>query len=116
MNKILTLVAIGFVPSISFAQNLDLSYFEEAIIGIGDLITLLIPIVIALGLLFFIWGMVQFIIAAGDDEAKAAGKQRMVWGIFALFVIVAVWGIVQLLADIAGVETGGEIDVPSVPL
>jgi hypothetical protein len=71
--------------------------------------------VIALGLLVFIWGMVQFIISAGDDDAKAVGKQRMVWGILALFAIVAVWGIVQLLADITGVETGGEIDIPSVP-
>jgi hypothetical protein len=116
MVRILSILAIVFTPVFTFAGSVDLSYFEDAILALGDLIELLIPIVIAIGLLMFIWGMVQFIISAGDDEARAVGKYRMVWGIFALFAIVAVWGIVGLLADITGVETGGEVDVPSVPL
>ncbi len=120
MNKTqvtLSIIAVQalFLPVAVFAQTSpDLDYFEEAIISIGALVEQLIPIVIAIGLLFFIWGLVQFILASGDETAKEVGKRRMVWGILALFVIVAVWGLVDLLAGITGVETGGTIDAPSV--
>lgn len=108
-------VLTSLVPVMVFAQaSPDLGYFEEAIVSIGDLVEQLIPIVIAIGLLFFIWGLVQFILASGDEAAKEVGKRRMVWGILALFVIVAVWGLVELLAGITGVEVGGNIDAPGV--
>lgn len=101
-------------PLFAFAQSPDLTYLDDVVNAIGELVNQLIPIVIAIGLLFFIWGLVQFILASGDEGAKEVGKRRMVWGILALFVIVAVWGLVDLLAQIVGVDVGGTIDAPSV--
>ena len=105
---------LATAPLVTQAQAPDLDYFDTAVVAIGDLVEQLIPIVISLALLFFIWGLVQFIIASGDETAKEAGKRRMVWGIFALFIIVSVWGIVELLAEMTGVSVGGTIDIPSV--
>ena len=70
MIRILSILTVMLMPAVTFAQSVDLSYFEDAISALGNLIELLIPIVIALGLLVFIWGMVQFILAAGDDEGN----------------------------------------------
>jgi len=98
------------------AKAPNFNYFESTIESVGNLVTQLIPLVIALGLLFFIWGLVQFIMSGGDDDAKTKAKSHMVWGIIALFVMIAVWGIVQLLGDIAGVDIGGTVDLPSINL
>jgi hypothetical protein len=113
-SKILPILAVFATPAFAFAESPDFSYLDDAVTSIGLLVGKLIPILIALGLLFFIWGLVQFIMAGGDDAAKEKGKSHMVWGIIALFVMISVWGIVGLLSEITGVETGGTVDAPSV--
>jgi len=109
-------LGLFLVPSVTYAQSPDLSYIEDALQALADFVAQLIPLVIAIGLLFFIWGLVQFIIASGDEDAKEVGKRRMVWGVFALFVMVSVWGLVQIVADMVGAEVGGTIDIPTVDL
>lgn len=62
-----------------------------------DLISLLIPIVAAIALLAFFWGLAKFILHSDSDSAHEEGRQIMFWGIIALFVLVSVWGIVAVL-------------------
>lgn len=66
--------------------------------------------------LYFIWTVIGYIRA---KEAKDADekKKAMVRGIIGLFVIVAVWGIVKLIATTFGVTTGNNanINVPCPP-
>jgi hypothetical protein len=38
----------------------------------------------------------------------------MIWGIIALFVMSAVWGIVRLIASTLGIDTNTSITPPSV--
>jgi len=90
----------------------ELGFFDNLVTQIGTLINALLPVVIALGLLLFIWGLVQFIFSSGDEAAKDEGKRKMIWGVIALFVIVSVWGLVELLNQITGIEQGaGYADV-----
>jgi len=110
----LSTLSLSILPSIAFAQGPNLNYIQNAVDQIGFLVEQLIPLVIGIGLLFFIWGLVQFILASGSEEAKEVGKRRMIWGILALFVIVSVWGLVQLLAEISGVQLGAAVALPSV--
>ena len=58
----------------------------------------IIPLIIALGVAMFVWGVVKFI---GNEQAaeREQGKQFMVWGIVGLAVIFSVWGLVNLLGD-----------------
>jgi hypothetical protein len=91
-------------PADGAVPNID---YVDGIVGtLGDFIEQLVPIVIALGVLFFIWGLVQFIFASGDEAAKDEGKRKMIWGVIALFVIVSVWGLVALLNQLTGVDQG----------
>ena len=59
----------------------------------------LIPLVFTLALLYFLWGMAQFIYKSTDEAGREAGKQHMAWGILGLFVMVTVWGLVTVLAN-----------------
>jgi len=105
--------ASALLPVAAFASGPDLGYVDSAVSEVGELVVQLVPVVIAIGLLLFIWGLVQFIMASGDDEARAVGKRKIIWGIVALFVIVSVWGLVGLLNDLTGVEQGTEFEAPA---
>lgn len=108
--------ALPFAPFVAFgASAVDVGYFTQLITAVQGIITTLVPLVIALGLLFFIWGLVQFIFASGDEAAKDEGKRKMIWGVVALFVIVSVWGLVALLNQLTGVAAGGTATLPGVP-
>ena len=118
MKKVLITLA-AFSPLLALAQpqnagKPDLGYISSLVNSLGDILNLLLPIVVTLALLFFFWGLALFILNADNEEARGKGRSIMVWGIVALFVIVAVWGLVGLLAQIFGVETGKSAPVPGV--
>ena len=57
--------------------------------------------VFGLGLIYFFWGLVGLIRSSDKDRENA--KQRMLWGIVALFVMVAIGGILNFLIDTSGI-------------
>lgn len=108
-SSLLALVALPFVGQ---AQNFD--YIADASTGIGGTIQSLTVIVAGLALLFFFWGLAKFILNAGDENARQSGKQIMIWGVVALFVMVSVWGIVVIMRQITGAKTDTDLTAPCV--
>lgn len=107
------IAALAFAPAVASAQNL--SNLETLLRSIGRLIDIALPIVVAIGLLAFFWGLVKFIFAGA--EAKEEGKSLMIWGLVALFVMVSVWGLVRFIGNAIGItQEGGTITPPSVQL
>ena len=78
-------------PMLSFAQSL--TAINDLAAGFGKIVNTLIPVMMALAVLAFFWGLVKYIASAGDETAKESGKNLMIWGMIALFVMVALWGI-----------------------
>jgi len=64
-----------------------------------------IPLIFALALVMFVWGVVQFVIKSDEETKKEKGKQFMLWGIIALTVMVSVWGLVEILGATFKVKT-----------
>ena len=117
MNTFFKALSLGLITPVFVFANADLGYLTTLVTDLGGLVGTLIPLVIIIGLLFFIWGLVQFIAASGDEAAKDEGKRKMIWGIVALFVIVAVWGLVEIVAGLFGVTVGEDLaDTPGVTL
>ena len=108
MKKI-AIITLALIPTIAFAQTLG-----AILTTIGTLIATATPIVVALALLYFFWGLATYILAAGEEEARAKGRSMMIWGIIALFVIVSIFGIISILQGTFGVTPGGTVQVPSV--
>ena len=89
--------------------------FGKIICEIGQYLNLIIPVLITLGVVFFIWGVAQYVIAA-DEEAKTKGRDKMIYGIIGLAVIVGVWGIVGLLNASFGLQAQqSNIVIPTIP-
>lgn len=65
----------------------------------SDFITRLIPFIIGLTVLFFLWGIFKLVFSAKDSEARAEARGYIIWGIIGLAVMVSVWGLVNLLTS-----------------
>ena len=111
MKKVI-IAALTFAPAVAFAQSLG--NLETLLRSVGRLIDIALPIVVAIALLAFFWGIIKFIF--GGEEAKKEGKTLMIWGLVGLFVMVSVWGLVRFIGNALGIGQGDTITVPAVPL
>ena len=73
----------------------DLNYI---LCRLGDVLNTLVPILVALGVVVLIWGIIQYVIGGGD-EAKKKGRDKIVYGLIGLAVIIGLWGLVYVLVD-----------------
>jgi hypothetical protein len=101
--------AILFTPLLALAQ------FEPDGGAFGDLLAnllmftnmMLIPFILGIGFLVFVWGMFKFFIYGGaDDEAKTSGKSLMVWATLGFVLIIIFWGVVNLISESTGFDNG----------
>ena len=69
----------------------------------------LIPFMIALAVLGFIYGVfLFFIMGSSDEEKRAQGRALMGYALIGFVAIIALWGIVYFLAEAFGFDTGGD--------
>lgn len=54
-------------------------------------------IVFALGFLFFVYGLLEFLIKINSGGDTKEGKQHMLWGIAGMLIMVSVYGILSLI-------------------
>jgi hypothetical protein len=115
-TKIGTIAALAFLPLAAFAQPLgDIGDFFIEILNFVN--NILIPLVIGIALLVFIYGLYKFfILGGGDDDSRKEGRQLMLYSILAFFLMVTIFAIVDLLARGTGLDGDSEIvdDVPGV--
>ena len=63
-----------------------------------------IPLVFAIAVVIFVWGVVHYVINSSEEAKKEKGRQFMLWGIIALAVMVSVWGLVGILTATFGID------------
>lgn len=107
-----TLAAFA-LPLISLAapvNNLgDLGQFIIDIIN-----NILVPVLFAIAFIVFLWGAFQtFIVGATSDDAKEKGKSLMLWGLIGFFVMVSVWGLVNILTGTVSFSDSSGVTQPA---
>ncbi len=75
---------------------MTLSTLVAQIIGIINLVVALLG---SVALLVFVWGGVRYLFKA-DDGHNQAHKEFLGWSLLALFVMVSVFGILQLVEGV----------------
>ena len=106
------LFALLIVPQITFAFPANFRAFVCFIIGIIDS---LIPLVAALTLLVFFFGLAKFIKNSGDTKNHAEGKNLMIWGLIGLFVMISVFGILRFAYNDFEFSDTRTFGVPTLP-
>ena len=100
-RKIFITAGSFLFPTIAMAQTLS------TILGIfSKIVSALMPFVVGLAVLFFMFGVLQFIRASGNEDEITEGRNRMIYGIIGIFVMVSVWGLVNLLDSTFGLNSG----------
>lgn len=106
MKKVVIALGVAFSPFVTFAQ------FAQGVSNASGLVAWLqaafnyaTGLIIAAAVVFFLWGILQFVMSAGDDEAREKGKSHIIWGIIGIAVMVSVWGLVNFLVSSAKLTT-----------
>lgn len=104
--------ALFAAPLFAFAQTTNLqSLIQQA----GALLNQLIPLLIAVAVVIFFWGLIQYIRSSGEGDHKK-GQSIMIAGIVSLFVMVSVWGLVRFLQSTLGINGGQGVEIPQIPV
>ena len=111
MKKIFTGAMLAFMPVLALAQTQAFTILAV----IKNILNILIPILITAALVYFIWGVISYVIAKdADDQGKA--KSVITRGIIGLFVILSIWGLIGVIQSTFGIGAGGNVEqfLPSV--
>lgn len=105
----LTLV---LTPALALAQFGGIDTFLQNVSTFIN--NILIPLVFAIALLVFIYGVFDYFILGGGDEGKREeGRKLMLYAIIGFVVMVSIFGIVNLIAT--GLGFGGQEDIQNIP-
>lgn len=109
MKKIVYIAAFLMLPSLAFAQVTSITGMLGWVQGI---LSALMPVLVALAIIYFVWGVLKYLMNAGDEEAQKEGRSMMIYGIIAIFVMVSIWGLVGLLDTSLNLDDAAQ-SVPS---
>ena len=112
MKKLATISALMFAaPLFAFAQQGTLAPLQVLLVSIGNLVSLAIPILIGIVLLYLVWVVIQAI-----REPKSETYKPVIAGVVGLAVIVSIWGLVHLLQNaFLGGSSPTQIQAPHFP-
>jgi mannose/fructose/N-acetylgalactosamine-specific phosphotransferase system component IID len=117
---------LGLSPVIALAQsvtttgtatsvcNPTIQSFGDALCRISQILGAVVPVLIALAVVYFVWGVVSFMISA-DEEQKTKGREKIIYGIVGFAVIIGLWGLVHILTNTFGLSNYSNINLPTVP-
>ena len=108
-----SLVAPIFVYAQASALEVRAFTFTQTV---GKILGLLIPMAFALAVLYFFYGLAKYILHSGDEENKVKGKEIMINGILALFIMVSIYGIINLLGNFIGIGSNSAGVAPTIAL
>lgn len=97
-----TILFLFFFPAVSFAEGdaPTLASIANKILGV---IRIFPRLFIAMALAYFLYGVSGYI-TAGDEKKRKEGRDTIVYGLLGLFVMVSIWGIVDLFVTALGLK------------
>jgi hypothetical protein len=114
-NKIF-LFTLPFFPSITFADISCEQITRDNISGILKWASCILgkqvlPVLITLGVVGFIYGIIKFYLYPGNEKEKEKGKEFITKGLIALFIMVSFWGIINIFISTFDLNN----TLPSIP-
>lgn len=76
--------------------------FKTVVDYVLDLVNTLTPILFIIAFLIFFWGLSKFILSSGNTADIEKGRNYMLWGILALFILITFRAIISLVAGDVG--------------
>ncbi len=90
-------IAVAASPLAVFAA--ETRTVDQILGSFSTLLNTLITFFILLATVLFLWGIVKYIMAGGDEEKIKEARSTIIYGIIFLAVMLAVWGFVNIVLD-----------------
>lgn len=84
----------ALLPALVFAQG-KITTFEGLVNKFITIIKYVVPLIFAIALVAFLWGVFQYFFSGAEKKEEA--KDFLLYGIIGLFIMVSVWGLVRIL-------------------
>lgn len=117
MRNVIRAIVLFSFPLLSFAQATSTAptgglqlFFKNLLDFIN---TTLIPFILGIGFLFFVFNAFRYFILQGDtDDGREKAKSLAIYSVLAFVIVVIFWGIVNLLTSSTGLagKTAPEFD------
>jgi quinol-cytochrome oxidoreductase complex cytochrome b subunit len=119
VQKFLGIVAVAAlaVPEIAGAQfNVGGGNLKNVFDEVMTLLNIYaVPFLIAVAVLYFLWGVLQFIINADDEEARKKARNSIVAGLIGLVIMLSFWALVAFIQRSFNLENkNGRPPLPQV--
>jgi len=98
MKKIFAFI-VAVSPLTAFAQIapvLDVNDVTVRALSFGDTV---IYILVALAVIFIVYNVVFYLIKPNDSAERTTAGLNILWGIVGLFIIVSIWGLVNIFTN-----------------
>ena len=105
VGTLLPLAAFAQVPSVS-GSLVAITTLQGIVQGIGAIINALLPIIFALAIVAFFYGIFQYVFAHSID-GKKSGRNIMLWSLIAIFIMASLFGLIRLAQTSLGIDTAG---------
>ncbi len=123
--KVAGVGAIGYLilpaaaaASAGTADGLDftyIGYYANDLIGFINIY--LVPMLMAVALIVFLWGIYKyFILGAADEKARTEGRKFAMNGIIGFVIILSVWGIVFIVKETLNLDKQDNTGIPTPTL
>jgi TM2 domain-containing membrane protein YozV len=118
MKKYLISLSVLLLPAIASAQN-GVGYnlnntatgLESLVKTLTNIANAMIPFLLAVAVVVFIYGVIRFILANGAED-KALARNYIIYGIIGIAVIVSLFGLITLLQGAVGINGTETVKYP----
>lgn len=81
-----------------FSTKIAYASLDSFIGKVNDaIIDPLIAFLFALAVVYFLYGVLEFILNQENEEKKTTGKSHMIWGIIGITIMLGVWTILNIV-------------------
>ena len=91
-----------------FFTNIAYADYTEVDAFIGNvnrfILNPIIYLLFALALVFFVYGVLEFLMNQEDETKRTAGKSHMLWGIIGITIMFGVWALLNIILGTLGIE------------
>lgn len=100
MWELLTILTpVAYADVDTFVKKLNKFIFNPAI-----------AFLVTLAVVYFLYGIYEYIQGSTSDEAREKGQRHMIWGLIGLFIMISVFFIMKVLLGTIGIDES-EINV-----
>lgn len=112
--KIKKVLKTGFLflsfPAVGLAANTNVSELAASLKTI--LLNVVIPFVLVLATVFFVTGIIKYIMNSGSADKQKEARNMILWSVIILVAALSIWGLVNVI--ISSLDLGDKT-IPAPP-